>query len=378
MASFKKHATGWEYRLRYKDPFTQTFREKSQRGFETKKEAQLAASEFERSLSAGYEQSDLSLKDYLNFWIDQYKKGSVRKNTLLLHQNNIKNHILPYFRNILLRDVKPIMYQNFINSISEKGPSRRTVELIHATMHNALQKAVIIGKIEKNPCIGVEIKIKRKKREVHFIDSSDISRFLQNAYEYGYIYWIYFKVLIETGMRKGEAAALKWPDIDLENQFITIDETLDFTAKDKEGLFGETKTIKSERTIKISQSLANDLKYHQEWQKQNKGVLGERYHLDLDLVLCREDGNYMPKSSLFNAFSRILDRSELPSLPIHSLRHTCAVLLLEAGADMKFVQEQLGHGSIQITSDVYAHISSKIQKNNMDKFEVFTKGILQD
>ncbi|WP_366295388.1 hypothetical protein [Paenibacillus sp. AN1007] len=45
---------------------------------------------------------------------------------------------------------------------------------------------------------------------------------------------------------------------------------------------------------------------------------------------------------------------------------------------MKFVQEQLGHGSIQITSDVYAHISSKIQKNNMDKFEVFTKGILQD
>lgn len=145
-------------------------------------------------------------------------------------------------------------------------------------------------------------------------------------------------------MRKGEAAALKWPDIDPENQLITIDETLDFTAKDKEGLFGETKTIKSERTIKISQSLANDLKYHQEWQKQNKGVLGERYHLDLDLVLCREDGNYMPKSSLFNAFSRILDRSDLHSLPIHSLRHTCAVLLLEAGADMKFVQEQLGHG----------------------------------
>ncbi|MEN1985970.1 tyrosine-type recombinase/integrase [Paenibacillus sp. ES5-4] len=86
----------------------------------------------------------------------------------------------------------------------------------------------------------------------------------------------------------------------------------------------------------------------------------------------------MPKSSLFNAFSRILQRSDLPSLPIHSLRHTCAVLLLEAEADMKFVQEQLGHGSIQITSDVYAHISSKIQTNNMDKFEKFTKGIFKE
>lgn len=85
----------------------------------------------------------------------------------------------------------------------------------------------------------------------------------------------------------------------------------------------------------------------------------------------------MPKSSLFNAFSRILQRCDLPSLPIHSLRHTCAVLLLESGADMKFVQEQLGHGSIQITSDVYAHISGKIQKSNIDRFEKFTEEIFE-
>ncbi|MEK4527297.1 tyrosine-type recombinase/integrase [Paenibacillus sp. FSL H8-0104] len=80
------------------------------------------------------------------------------------------------------------------------------------------------------------------------------------------------------------------------------------------------------------------------------------------MVLCREDGNFMPKSSLFNAFSRILQRCDLPSLPIHSLRHTCAVLLLESGADMKFVQEQLGHGSIQITSDVYATSQARSRK----------------
>ncbi|WP_397376264.1 tyrosine-type recombinase/integrase [Paenibacillus xylanexedens] len=90
-------------------------------------------------------------------------------------------------------------------------------------------------------------------------------------------------------------------------------------------------------------------------------MLGDRYHHDLDLVLCREDGNFLP-NSLFNAFSRILQRCDLPSRPFHSLRHTCAVLFPESGADMKFVQEQLSHGSIQITSDVYAHISGKIQK----------------
>lgn len=86
----------------------------------------------------------------------------------------------------------------------------------------------------------------------------------------------------------------------------------------------------------------------------------------------------MPKSSLFNAFKRILNNAQLPQIPIHSLRHTHAVLLLESGADMKYVQERLGHGSIQITSDVYAHISEKIEKDSLNKFEDHMNDILND
>ncbi|WP_405169930.1 hypothetical protein MHI12_17835 [Paenibacillus sp. FSL H8-0280] len=73
-------------------------------------------------------------------------------------------------------------------------------------------------------------------------------------------------MLIETGMRKGEAVALKWIDIDFDNHFITIDETLDFTAKNKEEFFGDT---------------------NRQWQEHNKGILGDSYHHDLDLILCR-------------------------------------------------------------------------------------------
>lgn len=81
-------------------------------------------------------------------------------------------------------------------------------------------------------------------------------------------------------------------------------------------------------------------------------------------------------SSLFNSFARILKKAELPSLLIHSTRHTRAVLQLEAGASMKYIQERLGHGSVAITSDVYAHISKKLEKKNIDKFEKYTKGII--
>ncbi len=119
----------------------------------------------------------------------------------------------------------------------------------------------------------------------------------------------------------------------------------------------------------MSKSLVNDLKYHLNYQNQNKLTLKNVSRHDLNLVLCKDDGNFIPKSSLFNSFSRILKRSGLPSMPIHGLRHTHAVLMLESGVDMKYVHERLGHGSIQITSDIYAHISKKIETDNMEKYE---------
>ncbi|WP_338010540.1 MULTISPECIES: tyrosine-type recombinase/integrase [Bacillales] len=94
--------------------------------------------------------------------------------------------------------------------------------------------------------------------------------------------------------------------------------------------------------------------------------------------MCRKDGNFIPKSSLFNAISRTLKKVNIPSMPIHSLRHTHAVLLMETGADMKYIQERLGHGSIQITSDVYAHISKKIELDNMDKFESYMESVYSE
>ncbi|WP_378210064.1 site-specific integrase [Anoxybacteroides rupiense] len=377
MASFRKRGDKWEYRISFKDPFTQKYKTRSKGSFNTKKEAQLAAAEMERKIREGFELTDESLKSYLWVWLEEYKKGTISKNTFELHEQNIKKHIIPYFKEILLKDVNPTIYQKFINHLADKGYSRRTVEIIHQTMYNAFEKAIVLGKVENNPCAGVTIKGKKKEREVKFIESEHIADFLTEAYKDDYIYWIFFKVLIETGMRKGEAAALQWTDIDLKERTININKSLDFkeAPKNPEKMFGNTKNYNSKRIITISQSLANDLHFHMKYQNQNKLALKDAYHYDLNLVLCRNDGNYMPRSSLHNAFKRILKRCGLPNLPIHSLRHTHAVLLLESGADMKYIQERLGHGSIEITADVYSHISKKIEKDTMAKFEDHMKKI---
>lgn len=377
MATFRKRGVKWEYRISYKDPFTQEYKLKSKAGFKSKKEAQLAAKDEERRLYEGFETAPTQLKTFLELWLNEYKKGTIRKNTYLIHKRNIENHILPYFKNIMLTGLKPIMYQKFLNHLSEQGYSKRTIEIIHGTMYSSYEKAITLKKVEGNPCEGVTIRGTEKKEEIKYIESDKINNFYQEAYTYGYIYWLFFKVLIETGLRKGEAAALQWTDIDLKTRTVSINKTLDFQAKDKEELFGDTKTYNSKRTITISQSLTNDLHFHLKQQNQNKLSLNELYFHDLNLVLCRKDGNFMPKSTLFNAFSRILKRMNHPLIPIHSLRHTHAVLQMESGADMKYIQERLGHGSMQITADVYSHISKNIELVRDEKFEQHMKNILK-
>ncbi|OKL37055.1 hypothetical protein BLL40_05570 [Domibacillus mangrovi] len=130
MAAFRKRGNKWEYRASYKDPFTQEYKVKSKGGFSTKKEAQMAAADVEKQIAEGLETNEgsISLSFYLNNWLVEYKKETVRKNTYELHERNVRNHILPYFKNISLVDVKPIMYQKFLNHLTNQDYSKRTVD----------------------------------------------------------------------------------------------------------------------------------------------------------------------------------------------------------------------------------------------------------
>lgn len=116
-------------------------------------------------------------------------------------------------------------------------------------------------------------------------------------------------------MRKGEAAALRWTDIDFKNKTINISKTLDFRAKNQNELFSDPKTFTSKRIITIDQQLVNDLHDLKKRQNDDKLVLNEVYLHELNLVFARKDGSPLPKSSLFNAFERILKKQVYPNYP---------------------------------------------------------------
>ena len=132
-------------------------------------------------------------------------------------------------------------------------------------------------------------------------------------------------------MHKGEAGALQWPVINFNEGTITINKSLDYHRKGKDKLFGEVKTDHSARVITIRKSVVDELCFHLARQNQNKKQINDLYRHVLNLILCQKDGNPMSTSTLFNAFSHILNRADIMPLLFHSLHYTHAVLMLKAG-----------------------------------------------
>ncbi|MEK4773433.1 Arm DNA-binding domain-containing protein [Bacillus sp. FSL M8-0139] len=158
MASFRKRNNKWEYRIRYKE--MGKYKETSKGGFKTKKEAQLAAAKVEAQLAKGMNVSNkqLTFNDYMYDWLETYKKDIVSPRTYKAYEKNIRLYILPTFGSIKLQDLTRVHYQKFINTLLQKF-SKKTVELIHITMHNALETAITeLEILSRNPTNKVRMK----------------------------------------------------------------------------------------------------------------------------------------------------------------------------------------------------------------------------
>ncbi|MGG3528370.1 site-specific integrase [Bacillus pseudomycoides] len=127
-------------------------------------------------------------------------------------------------------------------------------------------------------------------------------------------------------------------------------------------LIGSTKTYDSVRTIAIPDRLVSALREFKKYQSECKLKLGAKYDKTFDFIFTTT-GKPLTKSTFKNALDRILRKAELHPISIHGLRHSHAVLLLETGVEMKYIQERLGHKSIEITADIYSHVTPKIIEN---------------
>lgn len=379
MASFRKHKNGtWEYRIRYKDPITQKYKETSKRGFKTKKEAQLAAAQAEMEIAQlGFVGNGNELfKTYIYEWLETYKKPKVKPITYSVQERNVRLNILPRWGNYKLKQITRVEYQKWLNELIEKY-SEGTVRRIHSIMNSALFDAVHEFRIlRENPISKITIPKKDRNNKVNYFTKEQLEKFLEEVrkpvknrkYKHSIQYEVLFTLMARTGIRIGEALALTWDDIDLKNKTITINKTLVYPLNSKPYI-STPKTKNSIRKITIDDKLVKLLKKH----KINRNEMYLRYKdykkPETNIVFHQHEGRWLRTNVVREYFKEVCKRAGLPVLSPHALRHSHAVHLLEAGASEKYVAERLGHASTKTTSDTYLHITKKIEDDALDKYQ---------
>ncbi|HHX8893939.1 TPA: tyrosine-type recombinase/integrase [Enterococcus faecium] len=317
--------------------------------------------------------TDTRVKQYLDFWMEEYVKLNLKYNTYENYRFTIKNHINGYLGKKKLTDLSPALLQNFINAEFKKGYSKKTMTITHSVLKNALNMAVYPwGLIKQNPMLYVKIpKYEARpttKKDLKIISLEDFDHMLEITPE-GYPFYIPLNIGFYTGMRVGEVCGLTWDDVDFSNGTITVEKQM--VKNDGAWVYGTPKTSSSNRTIFIGQTLLAILKKHKKQQLENRMKYGKLY-IDSNAVCTKEDGELVTPSVVKWNTRRISNALSL-SFNFHSLRHTHATLLLENGAKMKEISERLGHSRISITMDTYSHVTDKMRNETVDIMENLRK-----
>jgi len=295
-------------------------------------------------------------------WLPSLELSGLRATTLDGYRRSVRLHLaVGAFGRIPLQRLSRehiIAHHIWLRDQGARGNSARplaanTMVHIHATLHRALRDAVRVNLLARNPASDIELpKAGNEARgaKVNAWRDAELAAFLAaTADDRLHALW---HVLAMTGMRRGEALALRWDDIDLERGRVSISKS----RVRLEGRIIET-TTKTDRarvvqidpgTVAVLRALA---------KAQLDELADCPQALEERLVFTGQSGSTLLPPSVSALFAKSVAKAALPKLSLHGLRHTHASLLLQAGVPAKVVQERLGHRSITITMDIYSHVT---------------------
>ena len=310
----------------------------------------------------------LTLAKYIDLWLTDIAPGKLAKSTIRRDRQDIER-ILPALGHYKLTDLRPEhfrkLYANLRQTKSDatgKPLSESTVEGVHATLCSILSDAVEGGFLTHNPAWRT-YRYAGKKTEKKIADEETAQKIIAAFENESIKYETYFKLIIATGMRRGECCALQWRDIDWEQRSIHICRNAVKITGD-EIFVKEPKTRSGDRYVYFSAEMESLLwEYRRECQYITQ-TYDER-NLETTDFLFRRQGTCLPMTpTTFTwRFKCILKKNGLPEqLNVHSLRHTAASLMIAGGADVATVAGILGHSQPSTTLDIYTHAFDKNKK----------------
>ena len=342
-------------------------------------DSQTEAAEILRKLQAekgmGVCQSKGAVKtgDWMETWIEKHKAPRLAPATLTSYRNNFRLHIKPQMGDIPLRDLTTYHIQRTLDGI---GGSLSTFIKNYNIVHGALEKAVELGMIPRNPCKGVTFP-EDDKGEMRVLTQEEQKKFIA-ALE-GEYYRAMLLTYLYSGMRMGEAIPLQWSDVDLEKRTIRVNKKAIVahnykTHSAKQEVQNFCKTKSSKRTVVITAGLAAILEEHKKEMRDRAEKLGEAWSED-GLVFKNTRGNMVYCRNLQESLYKIYRKAGIEGATMHTLRHTYATRCFEAGVDIKAISEQLGHANVKTTYNIYVHLLEDTKAKEIDKLGEIDKFI---
>lgn len=310
------------------------------------------------------------------FYKEMFVPLYLEKQSVATQRNyNFKEKLFfDYFGKMQMRKVKPLHIEKFFDEEEKAG--RKSSILKYRCLQSIFERAVEWEIIENNPVKKVKTKkSEKRKRDIYAYNAQQVKElFSALAKHNNKKLSLQVKLAVLCGMRLGEIAGLTVEAIDFKNNTITIDKTLQF--KSREMFIQKTKTGES-RTIIIPSSLFTELKDYimhiKKMRIQAGDIWEQRYDLDggkITFLFSHVTGKPNRGTCIQENWKRFINyNTNLPYLNFHGLRHTCATLLIQAGANITVVKELLGHTDIGMTVNHYAHIGIEEIGEAMKKFD---------
>jgi integrase len=297
-----------------------------------------------------FDAGSLSVGEYLERWLADSVRGTVRPSTFEGHKHMVRPYIVPVLGHLRLKDLNPAHVRGLYREKLDSGLSVATVRKMHSILSKALKQAVSDGLVPRNVCEAVKPpKVERK--EINPLDREQAKALLKVAS--GDRLEALYVLAVHTGMREGELLGLKWEDVDLKRGVLRLRHGL--VREGGKTALGDLKTPKSRRSVRLTRAAAGALRSHLDRQLEEMERMGSLYQPG-GLVFATQTGTLINPSNLRNrSFKPLLKRAGLRDMCFHDLRHTCATLLLSQGTHPKLVQELLGHATIAMTLDTYSH-----------------------
>lgn len=319
--------------------------------------------------------SNMTVEEYMNEYLDVYVKPVLSPATTRDYRTTMEQYIVPAFGNIKLQSLNQTLVQKTYNQWVKKSPAGKkglspyTLEHINRVLKTAMNNAIELGYIDKNPAKKIKISKDTSKRcDVYSIEEIKHLRDCVKDTDMELV----VALSLDCAMRRGELLALQYSDIDFENKTIHISKSLVQGDKGEGAVLKDCKTKSSNRKLVVTDYTLKLLRREYTRYKERRLNQGTAFN-DLQFVICQENGTPFAPQSLSQKWDRTLKKHGLRHIKLHGMRHTSVSHCMAIGIPTHVVQQRAGHSTSKITIDVYGHVSDDTRTLVADTLE---QGIL--